>query len=150
MNTKCSRLPVPGLLRIPHEFSRGRSSSPGQSDPGDLLHVLLQVLFRPSNIEHSRVERVMSHDLSQPVQGNHLGHAIAEAMPQIVWTHISQLRPPGIFGNEVSQRSLRESSLRFLRRKEIATFRWKRFKIGTQDRTCSRIEGHITDFVALA
>ncbi len=38
--------------------------------PCDLLHILLQILLRSTNIEHCGIKRVMSHDLGESMQGN--------------------------------------------------------------------------------
>ena len=48
--------------------------------PRNLFDLLLQVLLRALDIHHRRVQRVMPHDLREPMQGHHRRHPIAKAM----------------------------------------------------------------------
>jgi hypothetical protein len=54
--------------------------------------LVLHVLLRALHIDHGGIERVVSHDLRQPMQRHCRRHAIPEAMPEVVRADILDLR----------------------------------------------------------
>ena len=57
----------------------------GASCPRDGLDRLLQILLSPADIAERRVQRIVAHELGQAMERHRLSHAVAEAMPKVVW-----------------------------------------------------------------
>ncbi len=51
--------------------------------PRDLFDLLLYILLRALHIKHGGIERVMPHNLREPVERHQRGHAIPKAMSKM-------------------------------------------------------------------
>ena len=71
--------------------------------PRDRLDRLLEVLLGAAHITQGCVQRVMTHELSQTMQGHGLSHAVAEAVPKVVWREVSDVGALGVLADGVDQ-----------------------------------------------
>ena len=65
---------------VPHLPLTLYSHSFQTSLPSNLFHIPLQVFTRPSNINHRRIQRIVSHNLCQTMQRYSFRHPITKAM----------------------------------------------------------------------
>lgn len=79
---------------------------------------MLEIAGRASDVQQRGVERVMPHNLRQPVERDVGGHAVAEAVPEVMRTKVSDLRQCRILGDQIAQPARSERRPRLCRREE--------------------------------
>jgi hypothetical protein len=128
--------------------------------PGDGLHRLLQVLPRAGDVDPGRVQRVVAHQLGEPVQGDRLRHAVAEAVAQVVGREVRHLGQVRIPRDQVAEGARRDGRHRrrgafpivapLARREEAGRVLGQGRQVGPQRVAGRAIQGHLPVLVALA
>ena len=83
-------------------------ASINSSAPGDLLDFGLQVFLGASDIDGRGIQRIVAHNLGEPMEWHARRHPIPESMAQIVWADIAEPRLCCVLLDEMAECTLRE------------------------------------------